>query len=239
MARIQAAIQLDPQLAPEQLAFLSERVTVLRQAGGQYWVSMEDNQVDTLIAQGMGVYPQPDGDLVELPAVQMRPAAEPPEPPAGLRAEEPMGDAEGYYLVQFRAPIDKGWLNEIAGVGGEFVQAVPNQMQFAPKELRVKAGAKVRLVFENPDLMIHNLLLLAPGSLDEIGALADQMAATPDGLAQGYIPKSPKVLHATKLVQHKQSAELQFDAPAAPGKYPFVCTFPGHWRIMRGELIVE
>ncbi|MST93907.1 MAG: hypothetical protein EXS33_01300 [Pedosphaera sp.] len=119
------------------------------------------------------------------------------------------------------------------------VRAVPNKMQFAPKELRVKAGAKVRLIFENPDLMIHNLLILAPGSAEEIGALADKLALQPDGLARGYIPESKKILHATGLVQPKQKAELIFTAPVAPGTYPFLCTFPGHWRIMRGVLVVE
>jgi len=33
-------------------------------------------------------------------------------------------------------------------------------MQFAPKELRVKAGDPVRIVFENPDLMQHNFVLV-------------------------------------------------------------------------------
>jgi plastocyanin/glucose/arabinose dehydrogenase/lysophospholipase L1-like esterase len=119
------------------------------------------------------------------------------------------------------------------------VQAVPGRMQFAPRELRVKAGASVRLVFENPDLMLHNLLILAPGSAEEIGALADLMAVQPDALRRGYIPDSAKVLHATPLVQPKRSAELQFTAPSEPGSYPFLCTFPGHWRMMRGALVVE
>ena len=36
-----------------------------------------------------------------------------------------------------------------------------------------------------------------------------------------------------------QKAEITFTAPAAPGSYPYICTFPGHWRIMRGVLVVE
>ena len=119
------------------------------------------------------------------------------------------------------------------------VQAVPGRMQFAPRELRVKAGAPVRLLFENPDLMLHNLLILAPGSAEEIGALADLMAVQPDALSRGYVPDSVKVLYATPLVQPKRSAELQFTAPSEPGNYPFLCTFPGHWRMMRGNLVVE
>jgi uncharacterized cupredoxin-like copper-binding protein len=112
-------------------------------------------------------------------------------------------------------------------------------LRFVPRELRVAAGSPVRLVFENPDLMIHNLVLVDAGSADEIGALADRLAADPQGMAKGYLPVSPKVLQATPLVNPKGRAELKFTAPKTPGRYPFLCTFPGHWRLMRGELIVE
>jgi azurin len=119
------------------------------------------------------------------------------------------------------------------------VQAVPNLLQFAPKELRAKAGQPVRIVFENPDLMQHNLVLVAQGADEEVGMLADQMAAQPDGMAKNFIPASTKVLHATPLVNPNGRAELQFNAPKEPGKYGYLCTFPGHWRVMRGVLVVE
>ncbi len=119
------------------------------------------------------------------------------------------------------------------------VQAVPNQMQFAPRELRAKAGQPVRLVFENPDSMPHNLVIVTPGADEEVGLLADQMASDPASIAKHFVPASPKVLHATPLVNPNGRAELTFTAPAQPGRYPYLCTFPGHWRIMRGILIVE
>ncbi len=119
------------------------------------------------------------------------------------------------------------------------VQAVPNQMQFAPRELRAKAGQPVRIVFENPDSMPHNLVLVALGADEEVGLLADQMASDPTSLAKHFVPASPKVLHATPLVNPNARAELVFTAPTQPGSYPYLCTFPGHWRIMRGVLIVE
>ena len=31
---------------------------------------------------------------------------------------------------------------------------------------------------------------------------------------------------------------MRFEAPAEPGVYPYVCTFPGHWIIMNGNMIV-
>ena len=119
------------------------------------------------------------------------------------------------------------------------VQAVPNQMQFAPREIRVKAGKAVRILFENPDLMLHNFVLLRPGSAEEVGELADRMAGQPEALLRAYVPDSPNVIHATGLVQPGAKAELKFKAPGSPGRYPYLCTFPGHWRIMRGEMVVE
>ena len=69
--------------------------------------------------------------------------------------------------------------------------------------------------------------------------LADKLATKPDGLGKGYIPESNKILHATPLVQPRRTAELIFIAPGEPGRYPFICTFPGHWRLMRGVLVVN
>ena len=129
---------------------------------------------------------------------------------------------------------------EQAGLGDAVVvQALPNQLRFTPAEVRVKAGAPVHLVFKNPDVMLHNLLIVEPGATEEMGTLADLLASQPDGLAREYIPTSAKVLHATPLVQPGQEAKLVFTAPTRPGSYPYLCTFPGHWRLMRGTLIVE
>lgn len=157
-------------------------------------------------------------------------------------------DPLGQPLAEARVPQSVTELNRLAAewtrvhsadAGALRVQAVPHQMQFSPKELRVKSGQPVRIIFENPDLMQHNLLVLAPGAIDEVGELADQMAAAPDGMRRQYVPASPKVLHATPLVEPKGRFELSFTAPSAPGRYPYVCTFPGHWRMMRGVLVVE
>jgi glucose/arabinose dehydrogenase/azurin len=138
------------------------------------------------------------------------------------------------------ASLSATWKKEHAAEEGAVtVRAVPNQLQFAPKEVRVKAGQPVRLVFENPDLMLHNLVLVAPGALEEVGQLADSMATQPDAQAKGFVPDSKKVLFATALVAPNGKAELQFVAPKEPGSYPYLCTFPGHWRIMQGHFVVE
>lgn len=118
-----------------------------------------------------------------------------------------------------------------------FIQAAAG-LQFSPTQLRVTPGSKVRLLFENPDIMIHNWVLLTPGSTDEVGALADKLAAQPDGVEKQYLPDTDKILVASNLLGPKAREELVFTAPTKPGNYPYVCTFPGHWRIMKGVLIV-
>ena len=41
---------------------------------------------------------------------------------------------------------------------------------------------------------------------------------------------------APRLIYFDSAA---IDAPSAPGRYPYLCTFPGHWVIMNGVMIVE
>ena len=117
------------------------------------------------------------------------------------------------------------------------IGAVPAVMRWDLEEFTVVAGKPVKIIFENEDAMPHNLLISTPGSLQEIGKLADEMAADPKGFDKHFAPDSDKVLWTSKLVHAGQKAELDFVAPA-PGDYPFICTFPGHWRSMNGVMRV-
>ena len=58
-------------------------------------------------------------------------------------------------------------------------------------------------------------------------------------MAHQYVPQIPQVLFFTKLVEPGETVTVQFKAPAQPGQSPYVCTFPGHWRIMNGILTVQ
>ena len=118
------------------------------------------------------------------------------------------------------------------------VHAVYEQMRFDKQLLVVEAGKPVAITLQNDDAMPHNLAILAPGALEEIGQAAEKLPAEPDAEGRLYVPASPKVLHATKLVPPGQTLQLAFTAPAEAGDYPFVCTFPGHWRRMVGTLAV-
>lgn len=116
-------------------------------------------------------------------------------------------------------------------------------LAYEKTELSVKAGQKVKLTLNNSGGILpqpHNFLLLKPGKLDAVGALANAMLADPQGMAKSYIPEAAKsdILANTKLVQPNASETIEFTAPAEAGDYPYICTFPGHWMLMRGVMHV-
>ena len=86
--------------------------------------------------------------------------------------------------------------------------------------------------------MPHNFVVTLPGSLEEVGLLAESSATEPGALERNYVPRSNKILFATKLLQPRELDTIKFDAPKNPGIYPYVCTYPGHWRRMYGALYV-
>ncbi|WP_455432033.1 PVC-type heme-binding CxxCH protein [Tellurirhabdus bombi] len=119
------------------------------------------------------------------------------------------------------------------------IKAVREAMQFDKKEFTVLAGKTVEIVFENPDAMQHNLVIGKPKTMEVIGAAADKMITAKDGAEKNYVPSIPQILAATPLVNPDQTYRLKFTAPAQTGDYPFVCTFPGHWRLMNGVMKVQ
>ena len=118
------------------------------------------------------------------------------------------------------------------------IHTVPEQMLYDKALLVVEPGKPVEIILKNDDSMQHNLVVVAPGALEEIGLAAEKMAPQPDAFLRLYVPDSPKVLFATKLLDPGQQAKLAFTAPIQPGEYPYLCTYPGHWRRMVGTLAV-
>ena len=118
-----------------------------------------------------------------------------------------------------------------------------NPLSYDPssKAFTVKAGQKVKLTMENKSVIPqpHNLLVLKPGTIQKVGALANAMLTDPNAMAKDYIPESADILYHTKLVQPGTAQTLEFTAPSEPGDYPYICTFPGHWLLMQGKMTVE
>lgn len=124
------------------------------------------------------------------------------------------------------------------------IGVVPNQMKYDRELFTVRPGAKVKLTLVNTDIMQHNLLICAPApglsgddTVTQVAMKAWELGA--DGFTKQFIPDTPLVLHATKLLDPNRAQSIYFTAPAQPGAYPYVCTMPGHAFTMKGVMAVS
>jgi azurin len=117
------------------------------------------------------------------------------------------------------------------------IKTLRAQMRYDTEEFTVQPGQTVKIVFENDDDLPHNLCFFQPGT-DVITAANKQMENPDAALKRNYIPDDPRIwLHLKPLNPHERD-EVTFTAPAKPGIYPYVCTFPGHAAIMNGKMTV-
>ena len=118
------------------------------------------------------------------------------------------------------------------------IGTVPHRMIYDKELIVVEAGKTVEFRFSNTDAMPHNFAITSPGALKEVGELGEETGRDADAAERHYIPKSGKVLLGSRLVQPGETQALSFEVPDEPGVYPYVCTYPGHWRRMYGALYV-
>ena len=126
---------------------------------------------------------------------------------------------------------------------GRPIEIVGNDtMKFSVTEISAKPGEKLSITLVNlgttPKFsMGHNWVLLGLAANVETFLVAAAEAPTTE-----YVPaaRQADILAATKLLGPGERDTATFAAPAAPGRYPFICSFPGHAQVgMRGVLIVE
>jgi len=133
-----------------------------------------------------------------------------------------------------RNPFEK----RLPGARAVEVTVGPN-LSYSPRVVTARAGEPLAITLVNPDSVPHNLALCRPGSLARVGAAVNALVTDPEAAARQYIPESPDVIAFTDIVPPHARFTISFRAPQAPGRHPFLCTFPGHWMAMQGELLVE
>jgi len=115
-----------------------------------------------------------------------------------------------------------------------------DQMQFNKTELHAVAGKPITLTLKHvgktpKEAMGHNVVILQEGT-DEAAFATKAMAAK----ETDYIPASEKasIIAHTKLIGGGEEDTIEFTIDKK-GTYNFLCTFPGHFAMMKGVLIVE
>lgn len=115
-------------------------------------------------------------------------------------------------------------------------------MKFDVTRIDAKPGEQLRVVLKAVGampkaVMAHNFVLLKAGT----DPVAFNKAAI-DARDTDFIPPSmkSKVIAATTLAGGGETVEVTFTAPAKPGTYTYLCSFPGHFAVgMKGQLVVK
>jgi len=115
-----------------------------------------------------------------------------------------------------------------------------DQMKFSVAAIEAKAGEQLKVTLKNigtlpKEAMGHNWVLLKPGTDLNAFAMAAMTAKDSD-----YVPAAhkDKVVAFIKVLGPKQTADATFSL-SAPGEYPFICSFPGHYMLMKGTITVK
>lgn len=114
-----------------------------------------------------------------------------------------------------------------------------DRMKFDLDEIKVEAGQTVILTLKHVGklpkaAMGHNWVLLTQGTkINEFGMAASKARDN------DYIPAdSENIIVNTELLGGGEETTIEFTAPEA-GTYDFICSFPGHYAMMKGKFIVE
>jgi len=118
----------------------------------------------------------------------------------------------------------------------QHIASVGNTMAYDTTGFSVKTGTQVHLILKNNGdnaAMTHNWVLVRPGTE---GAVAS--GGLEAGQGAGYVKAGdPNIVAFTPISQPGGTVEVTFTAPA-PGLYPYICTYPGHFQTMKGTLQV-
>ena len=163
----------------------------------------------------------PDGPRLELDAGQTESAA-------------PMSAARAAVVQAKRVTtMPEDWTD---GPDATITIGTQPGLRFDLPAFDVQAGTRLKLVFNNNDDMMHNLLVVQPGSADRVGEQA--IALGLDEPDQHYVPDLDEVLFHTVLLEPETMEAIYFTVPDEPGEYSYVCSFPGHSFTMRGIMRV-
>jgi azurin len=117
-----------------------------------------------------------------------------------------------------------------------------DSMKFNITSFTVKPGEVVHVSLSNVGtlpkaVMGHNWVLLKAGK-----TAAAYSSAAANAKEEDYEPKSQAadVIASIGLLGARQNGEVTFTAPAEPGNYQYLCSFPGHFQVgMHGAMTVK
>jgi len=111
-----------------------------------------------------------------------------------------------------------------------------SEMKFNKKVIRVPANKNITIALTNRSsdaTMPHNIVIIKKGFANDVGQA---------GLSHkenAYVkPNDQNVIAHSPLAQIGETVYFSFKTPRI-GNYEFICSYPGHWGLMKGEFITK
>ena len=138
------------------------------------------------------------------------------------------------FLVGVALPVISGCGDGIKTVDKIIIRPVGNTLKFETEEFTVRAGHTITAIMDNTATnagLFHNVVMCNPKSnINELG-----LAAVKVGEEKGYVPDDNRIKFAIPLAKPGTQTKIEFVAPP-PGDYPFFCSYPGHFGLMKGVM---
>ena len=137
-----------------------------------------------------------------------------------------------FFLIFLSSCINENEVNNI-------IISSDDYMRFDTRKITVKSEKLVKLTLNHTGVldakvMGHNFVLLKKNV--DVMDFANRAALASEN---EYIPiDSDEVIVYTEMIGGGQVTSIEFMAPEI-GVYDFICSFPGHYAMMRGKFIVE
>jgi len=219
--------------------------------------------IDQLSHQIRAVVVSPDGQSARVVVDSLREGYIHEIRMAGVRSEtgEPLLHDFGYYTmnripagerlavtaapVAAVSPATTTVVPSAPRVSATPVRALPGKRQVTmpaawkgktDQTVTVRGEEGLRLDFANVSDMLHNLVIVRPGSAARVAEASLTLGL--EGSALNYVPRTNDVLFHTAIIAPQQSETIYFEAPAATGAYTYICSFPGHAIVMQGTMHV-
>jgi azurin len=111
-----------------------------------------------------------------------------------------------------------------------------SEISYDITELRVPEETEITIRLHNTSsdpYMLHNLVIIEKGKASDVGQAGGKFKDV------GYVnPNDLYVIAHSPLSNPGETVEFTFVTPER-GEYEFICTYPGHWGMMKGKFIVE
>jgi len=161
------------------------------------------------------------------------------EVPGGVLNSPPMpvmcNDSEVVEQAKHITEMPFTWVN---GPDKKMSIGTKPGMKFDIEELTIERDTKLELTFVNDDDMLHNLVFTKPGKDIPMKMGMEVFELGIDGAKYNYVPDSPLILCHTAIVGPESSEKIFIEIPHKRGQYWFICTIPGHSRIMNVKVNV-